>query len=80
MKVLVTAKVSDDLRQEMLEIVLDDAVKFSLLTDEDSPESNRLGSPNLEDVYDIPVLLLKAYEAGKRGEEFTVEYEREERY
>lgn len=80
MKVFVTQKVSRDMRQEMLEIVLDGIHKFSLLTDEDSPESNRLGNPNLEDVYDIPTLLRKAYEAGKRNEEFVVEYESEEKY
>lgn len=78
MKVLVTAKVSSDMRQEMLEIVLDDVHKFSVMTDEDLPEENRLGHSNLEDVYDIPALLRKAYEAGKRNEKFVVEYETEE--
>ena len=78
MKVLVTAKVSSDMRQEMYEIVLDGVHKFSVLTDEDAPDSNRLGHPNLEDIYDLPALLRKAYEAGKRNEEFVVEYEVEE--
>ncbi|UUV47000.1 hypothetical protein [Bacillus phage vB_BanS-Thrax5] len=80
MKVLVTAKVSSDMRQEMFEIVLDGVHKFSVQTDEDSPELNRLGNSSLEDVYDIPTLLRKAYEAGKRNEEFVVEYESEETY
>jgi len=79
MKVLVTAKVSDDMRQQMLEIVLDGVTKFSVHSDEQYPEDNRL-SDNFEDCYDIPELLLKAYEAGKRGEDFTVEYVREEEF
>lgn len=80
MKVLVTEKISSDMRQAMFEIVLDNVHKFSVHTDEDLPDSNHLGSTNLEDIYDIPALLRKAYEAGKRNEEFTVEYEREETY
>lgn len=74
MKVLVTSKVSSDMRQEMFEIVLDDVHKFSVQTNEDTPEENRLGYPNLEDVFNIPSLLQKAYLAGKNGETFKVEY------
>ncbi|AGI11910.1 hypothetical protein PQE71_gp178 [Bacillus phage Izhevsk] len=77
MKVLVTAKVSNDMRQQMLEIIIDNVTKFSVHSDEQYPEDNRL-SDNFEDCYDIPALLRKAWEAGKNGEDFKVEYVREE--
>lgn len=72
MRVVITEQVSDDFEFEMLEIVIDDTTKFSVCSG-DSPEDNTL-SRNFSDCYDIPALLKKAYEAGKRGEKFLVEY------
>jgi hypothetical protein len=73
MRVVVTEFTSEDYEYEMLEIVLDETTKFKVSCNTDSMEDNML-SRNFSDCYDIPTLLRKAYEAGKNGEDFTVEY------
>lgn len=72
MKVIVTREISEDYETESLEIVIDYHTKFSVCSS-DSSEDNTL-SRNFSDCYDIPSLLRKAYEAGKNGESFDVEY------
>lgn len=76
MRVIVTHERSDDYMYEGLEIVIDDTYKFSVSHSEDSPEDNNLHR-NFADCYDIPNMLRKAYDAGKRGEEFDIEYTNE---
>jgi len=73
MRVVVTEHISDDYEYEMLEITIDDTTKFKVEASTDSMEDNFL-SRNFSDCYDIPALLKKAYEAGKRNESFTIEY------
>lgn len=77
MRVVVTREKSDDYTYEALEIVIDGKHKFSVHHSEDTPEDNTLYR-NFSDCYDIPALLRKAYEAGKRGEKFELEYEEDE--
>ncbi|QOV08276.1 hypothetical protein Kirov_77 [Bacillus phage Kirov] len=79
MKVVVTELVSEDFDYEMLEIVIDDTTKFKVDNADDSPEDNTL-SRNFSDCYDIPALLKKAWEAGKRGEEFNLYYVKGDKY
>lgn len=73
MRVVVTHERSDDFTYEALEIIIDDIYKFSVHHSEDSPEDNTLYR-NFSDCYDIPNMLQRAYEAGKNGEPFEIEY------
>lgn len=77
MKVVVTETISDDMTYESLEIVIDDITKFHVYNDSFSIEDNTL-SRNFSDCYDIPLLLEKAYQAGKNGEKLEIIYHREE--
>lgn len=72
MKVTVVETISDDFTYESLEITLDGKTKFHVYSN-DAPEDNTL-SRNFADCYDIPELLRKAWEAGRNGEKFEVEY------
>lgn len=72
MRITVLETISDDRTYESLEIALDEKTKFHVCSS-DSPEDNTL-SRNFSDCYDIPELLRKAYEAGRNGEEFELEY------
>lgn len=72
MKVIVTHTMEDFGMFESLDIVIDETTKFRVYHS-DSPEDNNL-SRNFADCHDIPELLMKAFEAGKRGEEFEIEY------
>lgn len=73
MKVTVREFANEDYTYNSLEIVIDEGTKFHVHSSEDTPEDNNLYR-NFSDCYDIPHLLRKAYEAGKRGEEFEIEY------
>jgi hypothetical protein len=73
MRLVVTELIDFEDGYEELEIVINNTTKFKV-GNYDSPEDNTL-SRNFSDCYDIPELLRKAYEAGKNGEEFVVEYE-----
>lgn len=73
MRVVVLEESSEDMMFNSLQIVINDNIKFAVHSSEDSPEDNTLHR-NFSDCYDIPALLRKAYEAGKNGEDFTVEY------
>lgn len=77
MKVTVITTISDDFTYESLEITLDESIKFHVFSDANLPEDNTL-SCNFADCFDIPELLRKAWEAGRRGEEFEIEYVGEE--
>lgn len=73
MRVVVAHECSDDFTYEALEIVIDDTYNFSVYHSDDSPEDNTLYR-NFSDCFDIPNMLQRAYEAGRRGEPFEVEY------
>ena len=72
MKVIVTERVDFEWGYEELEIVINDNTKFKVGS-YDAPEDNTL-SRNFSDCYDIPELLRKAYDAGRNGEKFEIEY------
>lgn len=76
MRIVVTEEFSDDYTYESLEIVIDNKAKFHVYSS-DSPEDNTL-SRNFSDCYDIPALLKKAYEAGKKGEKLEIIYNEED--
>jgi len=73
MRVTVLRENSCNGLHEVLEITINDATKFSVHNSE-FPEDNTL-SENFSDCYDIPEILRMAWEAGKKGESFTIEYE-----
>lgn len=72
MKVKVITE-SDNWGYEALMIVVDGDDVFSVSTSPDSPEDNCL-SRDLSDCFKIDDLMKLAYEAGRAGEEFTVEH------
>lgn len=59
---------------DSLEIEVDGNSKFSVSSSDDSPEDNNL-LRNFSDCYGIGELMELAYNAGKNGEEFELEYE-----
>ena len=62
---------------ESLEITINDSTKFYVSNNIFTPEENAL-SGNFADCFDIPELLRMAWEAGRKGEGFSIEHEREE--
>ena len=72
MRVIVTEEEDEYGEFASLSIEIDDKTKFSVYHS-DSPEDNNLFR-NFSDCYDIPSLLRKAWQAGKNGEEFEIEY------
>ena len=61
----------DDASRVEIELITDEG-KYNLSLGESEPEDNYLFR-DLNDVYFISDLINKAYEAGKRGEEFEYE-------
>jgi len=72
MKVKLISSPEDELEYPFFEIHIDDKLELSFCDGE--PEDNNM-CRNFNDVYSIPDLLRKAYEAGKAGESFEVESE-----
>jgi hypothetical protein len=56
---------------ESFEVLIDGKSKFYMGIADDCPEDHTFGR-DLSDVFDIPVMLALAYDAGVRGESFTV--------
>lgn len=56
-----------------IEIIIDDVRRFRV-ADGNDEEDNTLNI-NFSDCYNIDTLLLLAYEAGKKGEALTLDYE-----
>ena len=73
MRLLVTREHSEDYDYESLEIVIDGKSKFKVSNSADAMEDATL-SRDFEDCHNIPALLRKAFEAGKNGEDFEIEY------
>lgn len=57
--------------RDKVQICMDGKEAFNVMDDE--PEDSNL-SRSFSDVYEIPDLLEKAYNAGKNGEELKIEY------
>lgn len=66
---LTTTNTQNDDYETTFEIAVDGKIEFSV--SEGSPEDNSLGR-NFSDCFNIPDLMRMAYDAGRRGEEFTV--------
>ena len=75
MKIIVTSRTEEEIEKcdyrDAYEIKINGERVFKVRDDE--PEDNNL-SRSFSDVYNIPDLLQLAYEAGKNGELFNIEY------